>query len=116
MRCIHSIEGRIRINVPGVKSSAEMAACVERFLLRYEGVLRVKGNPHTGNVLVHYDPQAMSPGILGKLLREQGYFSGPHRHAGGSRTSRTNLGARVAENVLLTATEIALRSLIGALV
>ncbi|HMB07616.1 MAG TPA: hypothetical protein VKP69_28280 [Isosphaeraceae bacterium] len=66
---VHAIEGRLRIKVPEVKRSPEMARRIEGQFRALAGVLEVGANPVTGNVLFHYDPDRIEPyAIMGTLV------------------------------------------------
>jgi ATP-binding cassette subfamily B protein len=66
---VHAIEGRLRIKVPEVKRSPEVARRVEGQFRAIDGVLEVGANPVTGNVLFHYDPDRIEPyAIMGALV------------------------------------------------
>jgi hypothetical protein len=66
---VHAIEGRLRIKVPEVKRSPEVARRVEGQFRAIDGVLEVGANPVTGNILFHYDPDRIEPyAIMGTLV------------------------------------------------
>ena len=56
----HTLDGRIRIKVPEVKSSPVMAGVLESQLAKLNGVTHVQVNPLTGYVLVLFDYQVIS--------------------------------------------------------
>ncbi len=74
---LHSIEGRLRIKVPGVKRSPATAALIERQLGQLEAIREVRANPTTGNVLVLYEPGGMGPTRIIEELSSRGYLRGP---------------------------------------
>ena len=71
---IHAIEGRLRIKVPEVKRSPEVARRVESQFCAIDGVLEVGANPVTGNVLFHYDPVRIEPYAIMETLVTLGYM------------------------------------------
>ena len=52
---VHMLEGRLRIKVSEIKGSSERAVEIEEALSRLNGILHVKANELTGNVLVLFD-------------------------------------------------------------
>ena len=54
------LDGRIRIKVPEIKGSHEMAGVVEGLMAKLQGVAHVHANPLTGNVRVLFDSQVIS--------------------------------------------------------
>jgi hypothetical protein len=66
---VHAIEGRLRIKVPEVKRSPSRARQIEEQFQAIEGVLEVRANPVTGNVLFLHDPRKVAAReILGALI------------------------------------------------
>ena len=56
----HVLEGRLRIFTPAVKRAPRKALFVEMLLRSIEGVVHVKANPTTGNVLVLFSPEVLT--------------------------------------------------------
>lgn len=52
----HSMPGRLRVKLPGLKRNEQEATQVRAFLTRFEGVLAYQVNTLTGSVIIHYDP------------------------------------------------------------
>ncbi|HKT34672.1 MAG TPA: hypothetical protein VJR03_07555 [Nitrospira sp.] len=56
----HVLEGRLRIFTPAVKRAPRKALFVEMLLRSIDGVVHVKANPITGNVLVLFSPDVLT--------------------------------------------------------
>ncbi|GBF34602.1 zinc and mercury transporting ATPase [Desulfocucumis palustris] len=57
---IHSLPGRVRLNVPGLKGSSSMADTLAAGIKLIDHVRRIKANPLTGSLLVEYDVRRLS--------------------------------------------------------
>lgn len=55
---LHTIEGRVRVKVPGVKGAPARARDLERRLSTQAAVRSVRVSATTGNALIHYDKRA----------------------------------------------------------
>ena len=71
---LHAISGRIRIKIATVRGAAEEARRLEDQLAVHTGVLLVRANPVTGNVLIHYDPTATREREIIRALRRLGWL------------------------------------------
>ena len=71
---LHAISGRIRIKIAGVRGAAEEARRLEDQLAVHTGVQLVRANPITGNVLIHYDPDATREREIIRALRRLGWL------------------------------------------
>ncbi len=98
---LHSIEGRLRIKVPGVKRSPATAALIERQLGQQEAIREVRANPITGNVLVLYEPGGTGPTQIIEELHSRGYLDGPRPSP--ARDADVPHGRKVALAVLSAA-------------
>jgi hypothetical protein len=76
---LHMLDGRLRVKVPEVKRSRAKACEVEQALGRLRGVTHVRANPLTGNVLVLYSPQFITPSRILDVLKSIGCFAVPSR-------------------------------------
>lgn len=56
----HVLEGRLRVFTPAVKRAPRKALFVEMLLRSIDGVVHVKANPTTGNVLVLFSPDRLT--------------------------------------------------------
>jgi cation-transporting ATPase I len=66
VRVVHALRGRLRVHLGGWGGKGQRR--IERFVRAVPGVRAVQANPHTGNVLVHYDPaQIDEVGVLEAL-------------------------------------------------
>lgn len=59
--------GRVRMRVPAIKWSPQLAARAEARLKAQPGVREVKANPTTATVVVCYDEKAIKPEALQKV-------------------------------------------------
>lgn len=115
---LHALDGRIRIKLAGVKGSPATASLVEERLGRSGGVVDVKANPITGNVLIIYDPARVKQATLMEELRPFGVA----RSDSGSRATarsghdRPSAAQRLAETVMSTVLETAMHHLVTALI
>ncbi len=115
---LHTLDGRIGIKLAAVKGSPAVALAVEAELRGCPGVVEVKANPVTDNVLVLYDPGRVEQAALLELL--QPFDTAPP--ASGSRAAarqvpeRPTAAERLAETVMTTVIEAAMRQLVAALI
>ena len=81
---MHDIEhceipwGRISLTIPEVKISYAMAGEMESQLANLPGVIHVRVNPLTGNVLVLFDPQVVSHYHIFAVINDLTYCVLPH--------------------------------------
>ncbi len=69
---VHSMPGRLRVKLPGLKRNEQEAAQVRAFLARFEGVLAYQVTTLTGSVIIRYDPTLTNAStILATLPRYQ---------------------------------------------
>jgi hypothetical protein len=54
---IHAVSGRVRLRVPDLKASPQWASKLQSRIERAASVTSAKANPHTGSLLVRYDPR-----------------------------------------------------------
>jgi hypothetical protein len=72
---LHITEGRLRVKVPRVKGDELRARRLEQTINDDSaGILLVKANPTTGNVLVNFDPEAISHAQILETIEKAGYF------------------------------------------
>ena len=72
---VHSLEGRLRIRVPGIRSCAAQALVLEQQLAGLSGIELVRANPVTGNVLIRYDSNRISQRHILRVFRRLGWLS-----------------------------------------
>ncbi len=70
----HALDGRIRVHIAEVKGAGAKARETVARLTALEGILNVRANPTTGNVLINYDPGRMSLGDVFQALWDLGYL------------------------------------------
>ena len=51
----HQVPGRVRMKVPGAKGNAELLEQIGQVFAAIPGIERIKVNPATGSVVLHYD-------------------------------------------------------------
>ncbi len=116
---VHALEGRLRIKIPEVKGAPLKAREIERHLASCAGVEEVSANPITGSVLVLYNPRLIGQEEIIFAFQEIGYLEGSTpRASGGTGGNITHEGtlARVTTAVASTLMEIALSSLVAAII
>ncbi len=113
---LHTLDGRIRIKLSAVKRSSDTASLVEERLGRCDGVLDVRANPVTGNVLILYDSEKVSQTAVMRILRPFGADRSGGRAA--ARTVRQGSAAvqRLTETVVSTLVETVMRHFVAALI
>ena len=115
----HALNGRLRIKIVELKGLPMKALEAEGQLRVIDGIKHVKANPTTGNVLVLYDPaQIGQEEILGALqrlgyLRENGQIQAAMRHY---PQAFEGIGETLARTLMHTTMEVAVQSLISALI
>jgi len=72
---LHSLDGRLRIKVLGVRAAPEHAARLEEQFAGVAGMRQVQANPVTGNVLFMYDPSGIRQRDIMKMLQRLGWVS-----------------------------------------
>jgi len=72
---LHITGGRVRIKIPTVKNSREIAAKVEQLIIDQPGIESVKANPFTGNVLVLFDENTTRHEDIVETIRKEGYLN-----------------------------------------
>jgi copper chaperone CopZ len=116
---VHALEGRLRIKVPEVKGAPSKAREIERHLASCPGVEEVTANPITGSVLVLYNPRLIGQEEIIFAFQEIGYLEDSTTKAsgetGGNATQEGTL-VRVTHAVASTLMEIALSSLVAAII
>jgi hypothetical protein len=116
---IHMLNGRLRIKVPEVKGLPMKAVELEGALWNIDGIIFVRANPTTGNVLVRYDPVRIGQDEVLGVLQRLGYL----RHDAVVRTpdqaySQTleGIGETFARTFIQTTMELAVQRLVSSLI
>ena len=115
----HALNGRLRIKISKVKSSAQKAMEVEQLLREVEGIWHVRANPTTGNVLIRYNPdQIEQSAVLHALerldyLRQDEVVQTPDRR---DNWALGEVGEAMAETLIRTTMELAVQRLVSALI
>jgi hypothetical protein len=115
---VHAVEGRLRIKVPEVKGAPLKAREIEGHLALCPGVEEVSANPITGSVLVLYNPRLIGQEEIILACQEIGYLlettpQAPRKNGG---PNHEGVVARVATAVASTIMEVALSSLVAAII
>ena len=116
---VHALEGRLRIKIPEVKGAPHKAREVERHLAACAGVEEVTASPITGSVLVLYNPRLIGQEEIIFAFQEIGYLvdSKPNASKGtGGKAAHEGTLARVTTAVASTIMEVALSSLVAAII
>jgi copper chaperone CopZ len=111
---VHSLEGRLRIKVAGVKGSPPGASRVEARLRSLEGVHEVVANPMTGSVLVLYDAAVTGQRRIVAELHALGCL--PYRAPTTALPASGPVLGRIARVLAHAATEAALQRALLALI
>ena len=72
-RCVHAIDGRIRIKVPMIKDVPFRALELEDALNAIDGVTSCKVNPVTASVVIYYNHRQLKASELLQKLEPLGY-------------------------------------------
>lgn len=93
---IHSVEGRLRIKVPAIRGSGVNAATIKGALEQLSGIRFVKANPTTGNILVLFDPHALTQQeIIDRLIELKAF----DRRIGWHSSGAGRFGGRIARTL-----------------
>lgn len=112
----HSLDGRLRIKIPAVKGTPAEARRLERDLGTLRGILEVRANPTTGNVLILYHADEVNQYAIVSSLTDGGWL---RRDADGqvqNASAVRGIPQKVAESLVATAVESALRGLVSAII
>lgn len=116
---VHVLDGRLRIKVSGVKDSPRMAREIERWLMQTDGIDRVKANPTTGSVLIHYNSSRITQNEILTALEKSGWLREQHdislQTKGTNRFSR-KFGEAVVKSIICSTVELTLQRIILALI
>jgi copper chaperone CopZ len=119
---LHVTRGRLRIKIPHVKNSNEVALKVERLLGSVGGVTSAKANPFTGNVLVLFDSESIRHEDVVEAIRKQGYLKEQKAYqrslkvVSADRVSRPNYASNILVDIILQkALELTLKQALLAL-
>jgi copper chaperone CopZ len=116
---VHALEGRLRIKIPEVKGAPSKSREIERHLASCPGVEEVTANPVTGSVLVLYNPRLIGQEEIIFAFQEIGYLEESRPKASGrtgGNTTQEGTLTRVTTAVASTLMEIALSSLVAAII
>jgi hypothetical protein len=115
---IHALDGRLRIELVGVKGSPTRALEIESRLQRYPGIYHVSANPVTGNVLILYDPIQLARHEVLDTLRSLGLLKerGHMERVNDDGSDTPQLGKLLANSLARTTMELAIQGLIRALI
>lgn len=111
----HHLPGRLRLRSRSVGGDARASDEARRHLGQIAGVTSITANPHTGSLLLHYDPDRLTPGKLIEVLETRGYLPAAAAEEG-AESGWTGLLASAVTNWMIEALagRLAL-ALIGAL-
>jgi len=114
---LHAVDGRIRVKIAGVKGSPERALEIEKQLRWYDGIDHVMANPTTGSVLILYNSECIQQRRIMTALRRLGWLTEPAKaHSSMTAPIRQDVGHRLAESLVTTALEFAVKGLVAALI
>jgi heavy metal translocating P-type ATPase len=67
---VHSLPGRVRVRINGLKGNSPFAASLEKTLKRHENVYHIKASPQTGKALILFDNGRMTLDELLNVLHK----------------------------------------------
>ena len=71
---LHNVPGRLRVKTPMVKRSRPSARYVEGLMKQLRGINSTVVNTTTGSVVVLYDQETISSGVILNTLENEGLF------------------------------------------
>ena len=71
---VHTVPGRMRIKIPELRRRSTKAREVEQLLCHHQGIEYVRIKALTGSVVVHYDPDLITPDEILNILKYGNYF------------------------------------------
>ncbi len=113
-RCVHAIDGRVRIKVPMIKDVPFRALELEDILTAMDGVTSCKVNPVTASVVIHYDHRQLKTSELLQKLERLGYVFSNQEYKE-TRKERGTVRDRVAKVVVQQSVEFLFQRLILAI-
>jgi hypothetical protein len=63
----------MRIKIPAIQHRSRKAEDIQQLLLQHEGVEHVRTTTLTGSVVVHYDPDLITPDEIVNILRYENF-------------------------------------------
>jgi Heavy metal associated domain 2 len=112
---IHVLDGRVRVKVPEVKHDPCMASAVVQVLERVAGVIYVRANTNTGNVLVLFNPQVTSHEQITRILQDMDCLTPPSTPSS-SPSPFHEVGEKLLHLVVKSAVEKAVERVILSLI
>ena len=80
---IHSVPGRLRIKIPGMRHVDSYFAALDEMMQKIPGVTGVQNNPLVSSLLVTYDPP-LTPEIIARYALDHELFELQPHHSWGS--------------------------------
>ena len=71
---VHSVPGRLRIKVPGIKRNPELCRNILHLIMDLDGVHHVSTNQITGSVTVRYDDKQLYAASILAFLMKNGFL------------------------------------------
>src|SRR5437667_118285 len=101
----HSVPGRLRARVAGLRASPTLATTLRGTLCAHQGIRRVETRPASESVIVSYDPSEVAPAAILEAVRRAASRSEPRTSDRGrqaSARSRNDASGELAPLVLST--------------
>jgi hypothetical protein len=119
---LHILDGRMRVKVPELRGSNATAAIISDELLSLGGVTQVKANTVTGNILVLFESETVTPEHILNLIGKHKSYAKPNqavRRPSAVTRNRNPLQPHQVQRVFMdlllqTSIEFALKKLIFA--
>jgi Heavy metal associated domain 2 len=70
---VHHVPGRLRLRSAALKGNSDLCEIVQRRLADCPGLTALTLNPHTGTLLVLYDPAVTAAGDMAQTLVARGF-------------------------------------------
>jgi hypothetical protein len=84
MLYLHHVPGRLRLRLAALKGDGPAVARACAVVRAIPAILDARANRATGSLVIHYDPQRLTPDELWAALRVHGLVSGPSPLASGT--------------------------------
>ncbi len=70
MKVVHSLPGRLRLEITALRQRAELGRRLEALLPLKQGIGSVQANSSTGRLLIHYAPDQITAADVGRKIRD----------------------------------------------
>ncbi|MBV9153124.1 MAG: hypothetical protein JO204_15260 [Alphaproteobacteria bacterium] len=113
---VHHVPGRLRLRSPALKGKSHLGEIAQRRLADSPGLTALTFNPHTGTLLVLYDPAVTAAGDIVKTLADRGFTLTPPAEARSVDDWVDRLGGALGRLLVESLAERLAMSLVGTVV